>query len=792
MFTENKILFVFIVLNFLAKIILAQPCEDTRYNITTPRGTDVPNTFRTCEFVDTSDRAFWDDFYIWTHPNAIPISLGEQYYSTATFNCHGYAWWYVEEEDERLWIGFGEEADGSEEVFFEEGTGGDADGSYDQVSEAVCSKISYNGDHSAISSGTTDWYISKWGPGPLMYHHKDDVPPYGYANQFFRRSVDVPQDKSTIASAISAAVTGQTVHVSNTQTLTGDITVPAGVTLAIKSGATVNLVNGANRYSITSTGGTITKEAGATINGLRAKLKNIYASDYRGYCGLIQTACSYAASLDVIYIEEGSFNENLSVSDVYGLKIQGVYNETIINGTVSATNCYALDLAGFDCNGIYLSVCPFGRLELINILGSGSGNGCSLYYVNNQPGDIKDVTVWNFLKGFYFFRTKWYFDNNPYGSETWILDNSTSVFTMGANITLNNTSLCGISDYHFNAYTGSVVNAYGCYFDDANPVIHSVSSQVNIYNPLECYLGKESIVDNYPLLEINNEKNPEFEEFIEINNTLDDLSRRVSNDMTTNSNFNLIKYYSDYLAVTNNLKYFIAKYPSSVYSETALTTTVFCYERIQEYKKMKLFLENIVNNEKLSTIHGLANRYLMNYYSHQEDYNSAIMIADENIKELQNDEDLLCDFLYAKGLIYAHSLKQPKEAIECFFNIVNNYPDNSLVDLTKNQLMLLGIEVKENTKPTTTTKETLEFSISSYPNPFNPTTIISYTLPEKEFVTIRVYDILGKEIAELVNEEKEKGIYTVSFDGSSLASGIYFYSMSAGKFNQVNKMILLR
>jgi len=80
----------------------------------------------------------------------------------------------------------------------------------------------------------------------------------------------------------------------------------------------------------------------------------------------------------------------------------------------------------------------------------------------------------------------------------------------------------------------------------------------------------------------------------------------------------------------------------------------------------------------------------------------------------------------------------------------------------------------------------------NYPNPFNPTTIINYQIPELSFVTIKVYDVLGREVAILVNEEKPVGSYEIEFDGSLLTSGIYFYKLQAGDFVETKKMILLR
>jgi len=80
----------------------------------------------------------------------------------------------------------------------------------------------------------------------------------------------------------------------------------------------------------------------------------------------------------------------------------------------------------------------------------------------------------------------------------------------------------------------------------------------------------------------------------------------------------------------------------------------------------------------------------------------------------------------------------------------------------------------------------------NYPNLFNPTSTIKYQIPELSFVTLKVYDVLGNEIATLVNAEMPAGEYVVEFDGSGLTSGIYFYQLRAGNFFETRKMILMK
>ena len=86
-----------------------------------------------------------------------------------------------------------------------------------------------------------------------------------------------------------------------------------------------------------------------------------------------------------------------------------------------------------------------------------------------------------------------------------------------------------------------------------------------------------------------------------------------------------------------------------------------------------------------------------------------------------------------------------------------------------------------------------EFSLEqNFPNPFNPTTTISFSIPSFAFTSLKVYDILGNEVATLLSEEKSAGTYELQFDASILTSGVYIYRLSAGSFTEMKKMILLR
>jgi hypothetical protein len=80
----------------------------------------------------------------------------------------------------------------------------------------------------------------------------------------------------------------------------------------------------------------------------------------------------------------------------------------------------------------------------------------------------------------------------------------------------------------------------------------------------------------------------------------------------------------------------------------------------------------------------------------------------------------------------------------------------------------------------------------SYPNPFNPTTTIRFGLPQRSHVTLTVFNALGQQVEELVNGDIDAGTHEVKFDGSRLASGVYFYRLQAREHMQTRKLVLMR
>jgi plastocyanin len=95
-------------------------------------------------------------------------------------------------------------------------------------------------------------------------------------------------------------------------------------------------------------------------------------------------------------------------------------------------------------------------------------------------------------------------------------------------------------------------------------------------------------------------------------------------------------------------------------------------------------------------------------------------------------------------------------------------------------------------KTTGTTMPDKFILMQNYPNPFNPSTKISFTLTSHSFVSLKIYDLLGKEVATVVSEEMPAGSYSKQWNAANMQSGIYFYRLNAGSFTETKKLVLLK
>lgn len=581
-------------------------------------------------------------------------------------------------------------------------------------------------------------------------------------------------------------------------TLTGNVSVPTGDTLQILSSITINL----GSYSIIFTGGIITLQNGATINGLNAKLTK--EGTLQGLYGKVQSAVDAIPDYTPYQIDlsDGTISENISIVNKC-LNINGGPNSTTLSGNISASNCDYLNLYGFTSSNhtISLSGCYYPNLYNVNII---SGANQCLYaynceYLQISAGDISDRYAYTFGTGLFVNQSTASTIDGTLGF-TFFNHNGRAILVSGSTLTLNNVYFCS-NTYDFITNPGGYVNAYNCWFPGGNASTQGsgifLSGNQNFTNCSGLYKAGGSVV-NAPAGGTDSLSN----EFGQINNADFDIASKIRADISAGKQFDKGKYRDGYLSLVNNYTGFINKHPSSGYSNTALTSIVHIYKALGDYDGMKTYLQSVLADNNLKTESGLAKRFMIDYYSGQKDFTTAIKTADEILAG--KDTNYICDALYAKGYIYSHDLNNQDEAVKCFSDIINNHSYNSLVTLAENELQLLGVDAKKIAVNNTDVNNNSDICISNYPNPFNPSTTLSYVLPRTSDVDLEIYDILGNKIKSFMIHAQSAGKQGIVWNGTNsnneqVASGIYLFHLKVrsleGKnetFEKTTKLLLLK
>ncbi len=184
-----------------------------------------------------------------------------------------------------------------------------------------------------------------------------------------------------------------------------------------------------------------------------------------------------------------------------------------------------------------------------------------------------------------------------------------------------------------------------------------------------------------------------------------------------------------------------------------------------------------------------------------KNYNAIIKNLTNIISDFQSNEVVYKQTLFDLGFLYLNSLNDGLHASKYFSQLEQAYPNDLLVqeakyllgnDADNVGLAKLSADDNNDLSATAIALPTEYKLFQNYPNPFNPTTTINYQIPKDGRVTIKVFDILGREVKTLVDEFKPSGQYLVRFDASHLSSGLYFYSLKSDSYSVVKKMMLLK
>jgi hypothetical protein len=191
---------------------------------------------------------------------------------------------------------------------------------------------------------------------------------------------------------------------------------------------------------------------------------------------------------------------------------------------------------------------------------------------------------------------------------------------------------------------------------------------------------------------------------------------------------------------------------------------------------------------------------LPHVYLHEGERELALASFDENIRQYPSSE-LERDGLYGKFLnvLYVEGDASGAEALLASLSLLYPGSEEELVareQLRVYELNLGGIEEgRDSVELVKDYGESLprKFPLDqNYPNPFNPTTTIKYELPEDSHVSLKIYDVLGREVLSLVDRVETAGQHQVVLNASNLSSGVYFYRLKAGDFTDTKRLLLLR
>jgi tetratricopeptide (TPR) repeat protein len=247
------------------------------------------------------------------------------------------------------------------------------------------------------------------------------------------------------------------------------------------------------------------------------------------------------------------------------------------------------------------------------------------------------------------------------------------------------------------------------------------------------------------------------------------------------------KKYSDALNAFNQI---VDKYSDYLSGSIAFVLADVCLRELgRESDRLQRYSE-IINTKSKKDITAVARMLERQSLVKEGKYSDLINNAKETINDFSNT-NFEKDALYDAASTYWYYLKDKTNGESYYRTLIKKYPDDPLSVFA---LAALGeLKPKDNNKPSTDSKIIpTEVSINNYPNPFNPSTKIVYSLPEDSHVNITIYNSLGQEVIKLIDEQKIAGSYTIEWNPGKLSSGLYYYRIKTDKSSEMRKMIYMK
>lgn len=557
-------------------------------------------------------------------------------------------------------------------------------------------------------------------------------------------------------------------------TVDGNLTVAAGVTLTIEPGTTIEFLDGASLKvsgTLSAVGTSNNRITFTNSSGTWGGIKF-----YSGSSGNVKYADISEATYG-IYINSATPNiQNCNLNDnLYGIYATGSYStswstDAIKSNIIENNTGYGIylynsspTLYGNTVENNNIGVALFTNCNpviALNNINSNTNYGLSCYS-SSSPLVYYNVT---YSKGGHN-QVRWH------GSEA-IKITGTSNPSFGKNSNQGYNSFTdGTTTYLIYNTTSNTINAEGNWWGySTGPLTSQLYGSIDYYPWLTSDPNSSSISykpNNANQVSTSEELSIAIDAFYKGNYLEAAILFRayIMDHYEAPDIMGVIQYY--YIALTQ-----IEEKSSSVLSS------------INQLRDIKF------NNQTQADISGLYSAILERNGKHDEalaelDQTIINNAAAENINQLK----------LQKAILLIHSLNQKEKGIMLLKELLTKEKKNSyLYEIASSELTMLSgifqkgslIQEAEETLPT-------DYSLANnYPNPFNPSTTITFTIPQQEKVELIVYDVLGRKVAELVNQTMEAGKYNIDFNASNLSSGTYIYKITAGSFTESKKMLLVK
>lgn len=500
-----------------------------------------------------------------------------------------------------------------------------------------------------------------------------------------------------------------------------------------------------------------------------------------------------------------------SAGTLAGCAIRNAYAGILGDGVIpSISNC---TITG-NTFGVYLNNVGASSMQISdNIIMDNSSYGIYLY--NSSPSINRNKLFRNGAYGVYCYQS-----SNPGMIGNTITSTSTGVrcshysspvmagyYLSGNNVVANNSSVGIACDYYSNPILGNRYGGLNSFFGntyynleaDYGCTINAESNWWGSYPPdTTKILKNQSSIDYTYYLSQDPNAGRQLGKIIAKNNAFGNPDAPIDSDINNATDLQMQGKYNEAIALYEN----VIHKTKSVIRNFALSMISECYKKLGKKNFLDYLDSNILplvsNDDALSVgLLELKNSWLLT----EGQYDNAL----KNVQKIKSayilNEQAFKHALFNEGYINLKFLKNSDKAKEAFAQLAKQYANDPLVYDSK---ILVG-QALGNTELNMTNRDGNNGNkvskindaknislLSNYPNPFNPSTTITYAIPRPALVNIKVYDIMGREVATLVNEFKNQGRYTITFEAGNLMSGVYLYRIQAGDYTAIKKMQVLK